>query len=455
MRRLLLSALLMHAINWVCPNEVLGFLDAGRMAVETSAELRNEYSARALQEGAWMRGIRAYLPRLSITASEDDRVSDIGTDSFMKNYSVNMDQLLWDGGRLSLSRKIEKAELDFSGDRLKQMASEIAEAAISSYRDVLRRRMVLEIREKSLESLDEQRRIMKREAELGLVRQVDLLEADITVALTKLDILTLRTELEEAEWRLSEKLGQKKLPLLSEKIDTRRSPNLPDPEKAQSYAESRNPELAAVRYAIVRRQAELKAASRSWIPSLRLTGSFGLSGRQYPLSRYSWSVGLNVDFASPWLSGNFGASAGWDPPYDRNARLSQTAVPAPDPGASFSVKSAELALSHERSRYETMRREIHAAAERGIRKCALLDRRRILVMEALALEGEKLRLAELKLSLGEITRIDLMEAQLDEAKREAELVDTAASLLQAERELERFLDLAPGELSCLIERKIL
>ena len=76
-------------------------------------------------------------------------------------------------------------------------------------------------------------------------------------------------------------------------------------------------------------------------------------------------------------------------------------------------------------------------------------------MEALKLEEERFHLAELKLSLGEITRLDLMEARLDYAKREASLVEAAAALLQAERELERLLDLGPGELSAFAGRNSL
>ena len=425
----------------------LDFPGAARMAVEASGELRDEYAARALREGAWVWGLRAYLPRLSITASEDDRLSEIGTDSFLKNYSVNLEQLLWDGGRISLSRKMEKIELDLAGSRLKQMASDIADVAVSTYREVLQGRRVLEIQEKTLESLREQLRILERESELGLARLSDLIEAEITVALAGLEIFSLAMDLEEAEWRLAEKMGLENLPLLSERIDTERSPRLPAPVKACHLAESRNQELSALRYSIVRRQAELRTVSRSWVPSLHLTGSFGLSGRQYPLSRYSWSVGFVVDFSSPWLSGNMSSSMGWDPPYDRNARLQQTVTPAPDPAGVFSVRSAELTLAYERSRYKTVLKEIRVAAERGVKTCSLLDRKRILALEALELEGKKFRLAELKLSLGEITRIELMEARLDYAKREAAVVETAVALLHAERQLERLLDLRPGELS--------
>ena len=429
----------------------VGFAGAARMAVEASGELRNEYAARALREGAWLWGIRSYLPRFSISASEDDRVSVTGADSFYKNYTVNMEQLLWDGGRLSLSRRLEKAELDLAGSRLKQMAADVAEAAVSGYREVLQGRSVLEIRERTLESLREQQRILEKEAELGLVRPPDLLEAEITVALAELEIFSLSMDLEEAEWRLTEKLGLGELPLLSERIDTQRSSRLPAPARAGAFAESRNTELAVLRHSVARRQEELKTASLSWIPSLRLTGSAGLSGQRYPLSRHSWSVGIAVDFSSPWLSGNMGVSAGRDPPHDRNARLQQTITPASEPGAVFSVRQAELALVYERTRYETAIREVRTAAERGIKKCGLLDRRRLLALKALALEREKFQLTELKLSLGEITRIDLMEARLDFAKREAAVVEAAVAVLEAEREIERLLDLGPGELSSLID----
>jgi outer membrane protein TolC len=223
---------------------------------------------------------------------------------------------------------------------------------------------------------------------------------------------------------------------------------------AMRMAEARNQELAAIRYSLVRRQAEARAASLSWVPSLRITGSFGLSGRRYPLSGYNWSVGLVVDFSSPWLSGNFGASAGGDPPHGKNARLQQTLNPAPEPAAVFSVRQAELALAYERSRYGTALKEIQIAAERGVKKCGLLDQKRILALRALELEAEKFRLAGLRLSLGEITRVELMEARLEYAKREAALAEAAAAVLQAERELERLLDLGPGELSVLAEEVI-
>jgi outer membrane protein TolC len=429
----------------------LDFAGAAGMAVAASEDLKHEYANLAIQEGAWIWGRRAYLPKLSISISEDDRLSMTGPDSFLKSYSVNLDQLVWDGGRISMSRKIEKAEMKLAGSRLEQMAAEIAEDAIDAYRQVLSARTIMEIREKARESLEEQRRILSREIELGLALPLDLAEADITIAEAEIELLSLKLDLREAEERLAESLGLERLPVLSEKVDTGRSPKLPSPARARSLAEAGNPDLSAARYSVERRKIEARYANLSWVPSLRVTGSAGLNGRQYPLTRYNWSVGLTVDFSSPWVSGSFGASAGWEPPYDKTARLQNTATPLPDPASGFSAKSAALSLSLEHAKYNAVLKEAGRMAENGVERCVFLERKRVLTLEALELEGERYRLSELKLELGQLTRVELMDARLDYAAREVAAVEAAISLLKGERELERILGLKPGELSAAAE----
>jgi outer membrane protein TolC len=433
------------------PPFALGFADAARMAVAASEDLKHEYANLAIREGAWSWGRRAYLPKISISASEDERLSMTGPDSFLKTYSVNLDQLLWDGGRISMSRKIEKAEMNLAGSKLEQMAAEIAEGAIDSYRQVLSARTILAIRERAWESLEEQRRILSREIELGLALPLDLAEADITIAEAEIELLSLKLDLREAEQRLAESLGMEKLPLLSEKVDIGRSPKLPSPERARSLAEAGNPDLVSARYSVERKKVEARYANLSWVPSVRLTGSAGLNGTRYPLTRYNWSVGLSVDFSSPWVSGSVTGSAGWEPPYDRTARLQNTVTPLPDPASGFSARAAVLSLSLENAKYNTAFKEVGRMAENGMERCVFLERKRVLALEALELEGERYRLSELKLELGKLTRLELMEARLDHAASEVAAVEAAVSLLKGERELERILGLKPGELSAAAE----
>jgi outer membrane protein TolC len=428
------------------PGGAISFDDAARMAVASSRELRSQYAQRVLKEGAWAAGFRAYLPRLSLSASEDDRLSQTGADSFQKTYSASLDQLVWDGGRTSSSRALEKAELALLGFELERTAWDLAASALSAYRRVLSLRMLLEIREAAASSLNEQRRILGEETRLGLALETDLAEADISAAEAELEAQAARLELDEAELALTLVLGVDTLPPLGERVDLYRELLLPPRDRAVALARERNPGLITARFGIARHQAELRYYERLWIPTVRVNTGLTLSGPRYPLTRSSWTVGLTVNFASPWFSGTVSGSAGWDPPFDRNMRLGTTASPFDDPASALNGRSVRLALVLETEQYqrglETIEKTVAAALER----CAILDRKRVLFLEARELAARKVELSALRVSLGQMRRVDFMEDQLELAEAETGAVEAALAVLEAERELERLLDLAPGGL---------
>jgi hypothetical protein len=126
-------------------------------------------------------------------------------------------------------------------------------------------------------------------------------------------------------------------------------------------------------------------------------------------------------------------------------------TPIPDPASGFSAKAAALSLSLENAKYRAVFKEIGRTAENGVERCVFLERKRVLALQALELESERYCLSELKLELGKLTRVELMEARLDYAASEAAAVEAAVSLLKGERELERILGLKPGELSAAAE----
>jgi len=81
-----------------------------------------------------------------------------------------------------------------------------------------------------------------------------------------------------------------------------------------------------------------------------------------------------------------------------------------------------------------------------VEKCALAEQKRLLALEAVCLGAERCRIEEIRLNLGQITRLKLMETLIEQSQREIAAVEAAAALLESERELERLLDLRPGEL---------
>jgi len=443
----------------------LSFAEAARLAITTSAELRQAEAAQTLMEGAWRWGLRSYFPRMSINVSENDRLQQIGSDSFMKNFSLSIDQLLWDGGRTTMARRLERMELDLASSRLGRMAAEVGEAAIAAYRNILSSRAILQIRDSTLSILEEQRRIIGEEVQLGLTLALDLASADINLADARLDIYMLQLELSEMERQFAELLGLDVLPVLIERVDIDRSAvfsaaattpalspavtpamSLAVSPAVVSHAREQNPDLIEARYSITKRQAELTYASNSWIPTLRLTSNFGLAGQNYPLTRFNWSVGISIEFASPWFQNRFNFQTGWELPNDRTAMVQNSFTPLPDPGSSLGRDQAALALSFERERYTLLHERVGRIAATAVEKCILAEQKRILAIEAAALGAERCRIEETRLSLGHITRTRLMEVLIEQTQREIMVVQAATALLEAERELERLLDLSPGEL---------
>jgi len=429
----------------------LTFSQAAELAVASSSDLKYSYASQALTEGAWKWGRRVYFPRFSFIISENDRLQQIGTDSFVKNYGISVDQLIFDGGRTYMSRNLEKHELNLSSSKLGRMASEIAESAITAYRNILSSREVLEIKKSALIVLDEQRRILNEEVQLGLALAVDLADADINLSSAKLDIFSLQLELTETERQFAELIGLETLPELTEKVDIYKAVSLPAAVLAETLAKERNPDLEEVRHSITKKQAELKIISRSWIPNLRLSGNFGLSGQRYPLTHFNWSIGVNIDFSSPWFQGSIGTQTGWEPPYDKTAMIQNNFSPLPDPASGLKKDQVKIALALEQEKYNIILKRIGRMAVNAVEKCLIAEQKRILAIEAAALGTERCRIEKLRLNLGQITRINLMEALIEQTQKEIAIIQAATALLEAERELERCLDLKPGELALLTQ----
>jgi hypothetical protein len=106
-----------------------------------------------------------------------------------------------------------------------------------------------------------------------------------------------------------------------------------------------------------------------------------------------------------------------------------------------------MALNFEREKYSLAFDRAGRVVERTLEKCRLADRKRLLAVEAADIALRRYGLEELRLGLGHITRLELMKAHIDCTEKEINAVETALGVMQAERELEKILDLRPGELA--------
>jgi len=429
------------------PRRSITFSDAAELAVSFSPQLRQARLQYNLKEGMWKWGLRAFIPRLGLSVSENDRVQQYGADSFLKNYNLSLEQLVFDGGRTSINRKLEKMDLELAQSEIEKMTANIEESAISAYRNVLVSREIYEIRKSALVVLEEQRRILKHEVELGLALAADLANADINIADAQIELFSIKLDLIEMEQQFADLLGLDSLPELTEKIVIYKPVSTPKPKDAGAMALEQNGDLKEAQYSIQKKQAELKYASRSWLPNLLITGGFGLRGQRYPLTNYVWSVALSVDFTGSWGQNRFNFTRGGESPDADTASVQNNAGFSPDPSIHFNKSQLKLALNYELENFKLISEQVRRMAERAVEKCKLADEKRLLAVKAVELTEDRCALETLRLNLGQITRVELMEALLDKTQKEVAMIQAAAALMEAERELEKILNLKPGELA--------
>jgi len=170
------------------------------------------------------------------------------------------------------------------------------------------------------------------------------------------------------------------------------------------------------------------------------------SGTSLPLTRASWSVGLSVDFAGPLASGGSAATIGGEPPYDQSAQTQHRLTLLPDPAGMLSAPAAALDRALQEQLLVRLMAKARRAARTAVVTLELAERKRDAAARALELADARAGLERLRASIGQAVRSEVIQAELARAEKAIELVDAAAAMVVAVRELEKLLDLAPGEL---------
>jgi outer membrane protein TolC len=299
--------------------------------------------------------------------------------------------------------------------------------------------------------LSEQRRLLAEELRLGKALERDLLEADINIAETRLNIGALEIEKTEAEKVFAIALGLETLPELSEAIDVTRVSVIPSKVVAASTVRAVKNDLKAAALALLGKEEELRIMQNLWFPAIKLNGTFSASVQRYPLNHYTWSLSLSFYFSTPFFNSKISGLTGGEDRNVKTARSSASLNPYTDPSISTSIEAAKIALALDKKKYLQATEDAGRQAELAVDMCALSEKKRLLSLESANLYKEKTALAVTKQELGLITTLELMSVQIEERGAAIAVVEQAIAVLEKERELESLLELPPGELKHFVD----
>ncbi|MAA75125.1 MAG: transporter [Salinisphaeraceae bacterium] len=275
-----------------------------------SAALRaDELVERVLTENAGLAALRAAVqsaesriepagalpdPRLRITTAPrtfDGFTTPAGQERGISGVIELSQELPWPG-TLSLRADAARRDAAAIGDGVMAMRLRLAAETQKQYAQWAYVHRALEINEANQELVDELRRVAENRYAAGLVRQQDVLQAEVELQRLKKQALAFRQHQDAVRARLNGLLNRDANQTLAPPA------SLPEPGPVPSYAVlrgqalSRHPELAGLEQRIAADQAQESLAKKAFYPDLTLIAR---NNDYRPSSETRSELGLSIN----------------------------------------------------------------------------------------------------------------------------------------------------------------
>jgi outer membrane protein TolC len=407
------------------------------LALKNSRALTDSRLQQQVARAVHRLACRQFLPSLEVGISRDDSVVYGSPDTRSRRLSLGMQQLLYDGGRTRASLKRRDREIALAGLNLEMESEELIFSVITVYTEILEFRQKKKIRQDSYQSALLQQQIAAEELRLGALTELEFL--DFTVRLKDLELDLEETEQEE---RL---LGFRFGRLLGLKADI--PPPIPAGRLNPDYngflseqddrvwldsALQRNADLRRAAFRLREQNELLRQAACSWLPDVRGSFTAFAGGREYPLTEPGFEAGVELSFRLPVLPLRAAAEVGRTSPGERSLAASASAGVLEDLEELYSKKLARLQVNRAAGDFEELRTEIDFKIRELLFNIKSGKKRLQLLRDRLESGDRQRVLQKLKLELGEIKRIDFLDAELELAKRRIDLVDATVALYNYE-----------------------
>jgi outer membrane protein TolC len=443
-RILLLFSLLLPTSLWAQSSDAITPQRAIELALSRNDELSYRRFEREISRARIDVQKRKFFPSFGLSFSQNDSVTYGTADSRVKKAALNINQLVFDGGDLSYQYKSLKRQLYLDDIETMTLKDTISLQVLDACTNLLKNETILEIQHSTQEVIQQQIAITKREERLGMATEIDLLELQTELGELKLSIASTIRNRQRQSFQLSRLLEVENddLPTLSGTINkSYQGFVLAETSLERSIAEytrialTRNPDLIQSRFTLEDARESRRQACSGWIPSIGTKLELSMSGEEYPLHEFGYSLSVNFDFGIPAMPAQTGLTLGKSNPRERSLSATASARPLDELEAVLSKKSAGLELAQTYSSAEDQKRNLRFDIREALydiktqTETLKVHRERIYVLE------KKIQILAKQVELGEATRIDLVSAQIELAEQRVSLLEAAVELYSLETSL--------------------
>jgi len=251
--------------------------DALALAYQTNPSLlAQRANQRALDESI-VQARAGLRPQLDVTAPPNyarDYSGNVGgnPDSDSGGASIGLSQTLWSGGRIGHGISAAEANILAGRENLRDIEQTVLASVIQAYADVIRDGEILAIRQSNLGVLQRQLEEASARFEVGEITRTDVAQSESRLAQSEADLANARAQLSVSRAAYAAVVGQAPGDLAPMPV----LPGIPtDFDDALDVALVDNPSIRAAAWTQRAAEANVAAAKAEYMPSARLTASYG------------------------------------------------------------------------------------------------------------------------------------------------------------------------------------
>jgi outer membrane protein TolC len=420
------------------------------LAIQRSVQVTQSRLGYEIEAERFRLGIRSFLPTASLSISSSQTVVSGGPDSTVASVELSILQPIYNGGRIQGQRDVNRAQLELAGLQRLATREQVGDQAWTAFQRALLAALERDLREETFSLGQEQLVIAEREQELGLIREIDLLETELSVADLEISLQEADSAAERAQFDLRRALSlAPDQPVVIEgKLDTSYAGldlgGLAD--RLVTIAVTRNLELLQEAAARTQAEQQLRLARNWWQPSISANLTIGASGSQLPLQQPRIEGGLQIQFLAPELPSTVEVTRSSPSESSRTESGSAQIGVVRAVESVLSLRQASLVREGAQNRYVRSREALAFGIAELVDNHQRQRRRVELLRDRAQIISRRIAILNTQLDAGQITRRELIQAQIEQNGAAISLAQEVLVLIELERQIERNVGLSFGDL---------
>ncbi len=456
-KKLLIIALLLWLPIFLTAKQktIFSLKDAINRALSTSFELKKTKMKERLYTSLMSEYLREYFPKVGVGISKEAQRVERAPDTRKTRLDFSLQQLIFDGGRISHAREVAKIEKRINRYDSKDIKRATITQVVSEFFKILSIKRKIKLQKEFLENIKKQTNLSKVEFNLGEITKLDYLEIKTKLHEEKFALKNLEKELEltSRNFKLILKLDSNEtLQLRSDFFE--KFTEMKDIKKHYKLNELvdvsyiRTKQFAKIALAYKKAKNEMELVKKSYIPTISLVGNYSLEGEGIPRDK-SYNVGLVFNFS---FGGN-SSKTNYDAGKFNNSRGQResigTQIGILDNISSWGSQYMEKNLALQeiiyqkrnyKSQLETEIKSIYTNLSNSVDGYEIGKTKKDLIIE-------RVRLSQLKHKLGELKRLDVINVELELLKSKLELINSITGFLLGTMQLETKIGVPIGYLN--------